>query len=264
MDFLASVRQMLAHVGDMELHELTGLHDDAASRYFLVGSVELPVRVDGQTVELDWYVGGSVPDLGKVGATAGGSGYEDLLLLSESLTMSSVVRCSRAPDAVPVVRVHSCCFTGDVVGSQRCDCGDQLRNALQAIVARGNGCLVYEASHEGRGIGLLGKLLAYRAQSQGLDTYTANVKLGFPADRRRFGFARAVLHHLYLGTPVDLLTNNPDKVHQLASALPVTRRVAPGRVGRNNIGYLRAKKDYGHMIDLDDADDLADHLAADA
>lgn len=155
-----------------------------------------------------------------------------------------------------LVRVHSQCLTGDVFGSLRCDCGSQLREALRAISERGEGVVVYDRGHEGRGIGLLGKLAAYRLQDKGLDTVEANLSLGFPADGRNYGVDAQILHDLKVSSAV-VLTNNPDKVRQLERfGIEVSGRV-PIHVGltSQNREYLRAKAGkLGHILDTVDED----------
>jgi 3,4-dihydroxy 2-butanone 4-phosphate synthase / GTP cyclohydrolase II len=148
-----------------------------------------------------------------------------------------------------LVRVHSECLTGDVFHSQRCDCGLQLETALARIDAEGTGVLLYLAQ-EGRGIGLLNKLRAYRLQEEGLDTVDANLELGLPADLRDYGIGAQILVDLGLST-IRLLTNNPKKIvglegyglrvtDQLPIALPATA---------HNRDYLRAKRDrLGHLL----------------
>ncbi len=114
-------------------------------------------------------------------------------------------------DGVDVLtRVHSECLTGDVFGSRRCDCGQQLRDAMAAIVTRGRGVVVYLRGHEGRGIGLLHKLQAYRLQDSGLDTVEANLELGLPADARDYSVGASILADLGVHS-VQLMTNNPAK-----------------------------------------------------
>jgi 3,4-dihydroxy 2-butanone 4-phosphate synthase/GTP cyclohydrolase II len=155
------------------------------------------------------------------------------------------------PDAL--VRVHSECLTGEAFGSLKCECGPQLDAALDAIQAEG-GVVVYLRGHEGRGIGLVNKLRAYRLQEDGLDTLDANLALGLPADAREYVAAAVILQDL--GVPsIRLLTNNPNKITQLeAHGVRVTERVPlVVGVGAANGGYLEAKRSrMGHLID--DAD----------
>ena len=149
-----------------------------------------------------------------------------------------------------LVRVHSECLTGDVFGSQRCDCGPQLSLAMEAIVREPRGVLLY-LRQEGRGIGLANKLKAYLLQDGGLDTVEANQALGFPADLREYGIGAQILH--YLGVRrMRILTNNPKKMHglsgyglELVDQVPLHATPNP-----NNIKYLRTKRDkLGHILD---------------
>lgn len=148
-----------------------------------------------------------------------------------------------------LVRVHSECLTGDVFGSLRCDCGDQLEAALRMIAHEGRGVLLYIAQ-EGRGIGLLNKLKAYDLQDQGRDTVEANLELGFPADLRDYGVGAQILVDLGLST-IRQLTNNPRKIVGIEGyGLSVTERV-PIEVepGDENVAYLRTKRDkLGHSL----------------
>jgi GTP cyclohydrolase II len=158
-----------------------------------------------------------------------------------------------APDAVPLVRLHSECLTGDVLGSQRCDCGAQLREAVE-LIADAGGYLLY-LRQEGRGIGLYAKIDAYALQDTGLDTYEANLALGHAADERDYAVAAQMLHSL--GSPtVRLLTNNLDKARQLTRyGVTVLERV-PTRLHLSaaNARYLAAKARRGaHALDLPDA-----------
>jgi 3,4-dihydroxy 2-butanone 4-phosphate synthase / GTP cyclohydrolase II len=149
-----------------------------------------------------------------------------------------------------LTRVHSECLTGDVFGSQRCDCGPQLDEALTRVVAAGRGVVVYLRGHEGRGIGLVAKLEAYALQDAGRDTVDANLDLGLPADARHYGAASQVLRDLGV-TRVRLLTNNPDKATALADfGVAVEARVPlTPRPNAHNLRYLRTKRDrMGHVI----------------
>jgi len=149
------------------------------------------------------------------------------------------------PTGLPLVRPHSECLTGDVFGSQRCDCGPQLREAVERIADAG-GYLLY-LRQEGRGIGLYEKLDAYRLQDTGLDTYEANLALGHAADERDYTVAAQMLRAL--GVPaVSLLSNNPDKATQLTGlGVTVVARVPTGvHLSEANAGYLSAKARNGH------------------
>jgi len=152
------------------------------------------------------------------------------------------------PESV-LVRLHSECLTGDVFGSERCDCGEQLHAALEAIAGVGRGVLIY-LRQEGRGIGLVDKLRAYALQEGGLDTVEANVHLGLPVDARTYGSAAAMLRDLGVAR-VRLLTNNPDKVSGLTRAgIAVVERIPlsiPARPA--NAGYLATKREkLGHWL----------------
>lgn len=157
-----------------------------------------------------------------------------------------------------VVRVHSECLTGEAFGSLKCECGPQLDTALDEIQERG-GVVVYLRGHEGRGIGLINKLRAYRLQEDGLDTLDANVALGLPVDARDYGAATAILADLGIDT-VRLLTNNPEKVRQLeAHGIRVAERLPlVVGVGAVNTGYLDTKRRrMGHAIDDQQLTDAA-------
>jgi GTP cyclohydrolase II len=151
----------------------------------------------------------------------------------------------------PLLRIHSQCFTGDVLGSLRCDCGAQLELAMRIIAEKGTGLLVYE-SQEGRGIGLMAKLQAYALQDKGLDTIAANHALGFEADCRDFSLPAAILIHLGVHR-VRLLSNNPDKVRALVRAGIEVIEQKPCEIPPNPhaIAYLRIKKErMGHTLTL--------------
>lgn len=154
------------------------------------------------------------------------------------------------PGPAPLVRIHSQCLTGDVFGSLRCDCGHQLKLALESIAAEGRGLLIYDPQ-EGRGIGLLNKLMAYQLQDDGADTVEANEELGFKADQRNYDNPIAVMRYFGL-VQVRFLSNNPGKVAALqAGGIEVIERVPceidpPDQAAE----YLRTKKEkLGHLIE---------------
>lgn len=152
----------------------------------------------------------------------------------------------------PLIRVHSECLTGDVFGSLRCDCGNQLDLALKKISEFGTGALVYLRGHEGRGIGLGHKLRAYNLQDQGLDTVEANLELGFPADSREYGIGAQILMDLKV-TSMQLLTNNPAKYGGLEGYdLTITKRVPLHiKANKENEQYLLTKqKKMGHLLEV--------------
>jgi 3,4-dihydroxy 2-butanone 4-phosphate synthase/GTP cyclohydrolase II len=149
----------------------------------------------------------------------------------------------------PLVRIHSQCLTGDVFHSLRCDCRAQLELALETIAREGRGLLVYE-NQEGRGIGLLNKLRAYKLQEEGLDTVEANLRLGLPADLRDYGIGAQILVDLGL-TSIRILTNNPKKISGLAGhGLTVTDQIPiVQQPNEHNEAYLRTKRDkLGHTL----------------
>jgi 3,4-dihydroxy 2-butanone 4-phosphate synthase/GTP cyclohydrolase II len=151
------------------------------------------------------------------------------------------------PGSDPMVRIHSECFTGDVVHSQRCDCGEQLDLSISMIQNHGYGFIVYLRDHEGRGIGLTEKIKAYQLQDQGMDTIDANLHLGHPIDARDWSDAVAIIHALKL-TKLQLLTNNPNKVSAVHDA-GVTVTQTPLVVASNtfNEKYLATKEEkLGH------------------
>jgi 3,4-dihydroxy 2-butanone 4-phosphate synthase/GTP cyclohydrolase II len=161
----------------------------------------------------------------------------------------ALVKGTIGPKDKVLVRIHSQCLTGDVLGSERCDCGEQLMKALHMIAAAGKGVLVY-MDQEGRGIGLANKIRAYALQDQGRDTVEANLELGFKEDGRDYGISAQILRDLGVQR-VRLITNNPHKLHGLqAYGIEVVERVAieiPPHAG--NVHYLRTKREkLGHLL----------------
>lgn len=154
------------------------------------------------------------------------------------------------PTKPVLVRIHSECITGDLFGSKRCDCGEQLDKSLQ--LAAKNGGLVIYLRQEGRGIGIINKLKAYQLQDQGLNTIDANTHLGLEVDARQYDIAIEILKDLNIET-IDLLTNNPKKIEAIAtSAIHIRKRVAldiPAQ--KENYGYLKTKKEeMGHLLSV--------------
>lgn len=187
-------------------------------------------------------------EFGEFRATA----YRSVLDGTEHLALvaGDVAEAGRRDQGV-LVRVHSECLTGDIIGSRRCDCGSQLEQALRAIAAEGCGVVVYLRGHEGRGIGLGHKIRAYALQETGLDTLDANVELGLPVDARSYGVGAQILCDLGVER-LRLITNNPTKYGGLQGyPLDIVERIAlPTVVTPENVRYLRTKRDrMGHTFD---------------
>jgi 3,4-dihydroxy 2-butanone 4-phosphate synthase/GTP cyclohydrolase II len=171
---------------------------------------------------------------------------------SNGLEHVALIKGEWTKDEPVMVRIHSSCVTGDIFGSNRCDCGDQLHEALRRIENEGKGVLVY-LNQEGRGIGLFNKIKAYKLQEEGLDTVEANIKLGFQEDERDYGVGANILKELDLGK-IKLLTNNPVKRAglegygiEIVENIPI--EIAPNE---HNEFYLRTKRDrMGHYLDID-------------
>ena len=184
-------------------------------------------------------------------------GYRDTVIGTEHVAL---VRGDIGDGQDLLVRVHSECLTGDVLGSTRCDCGPQLHAAMARIAAEGRGIVLYVRGHEGRGIGLMHKLQAYQLQDAGSDTVDANLELGLPADARDYGTGAQILADLGVKT-MRLLTNNPAKRAGIEGyGLQVVGREAlPTQVTVDNLTYLRTKRDrMGH-----DLPNLEDRLGPD-
>jgi 3,4-dihydroxy 2-butanone 4-phosphate synthase/GTP cyclohydrolase II len=180
------------------------------------------------------------------------TGYRDVVTGDEHVALVSPRGLG---GRAPLVRLHSECLTGDVLGSQRCDCGPQLHRALERVAAEG-GVVVYLRGHEGRGVGLLAKLQAYELQDRGFDTVDAQVELGLPIDAREYAAGAAILTDLGIAG-VRLLTNNPMKVDALRGhgiEVAAVERISIAPVATNE-AYLRAKRDrLGHSLVLGASD----------
>lgn len=171
--------------------------------------------------------------------------------LFDALEPIALVKKPVHSNQIPLVRIHSECFTGDVFGSCKCDCGQQLKQSLQLISQKG-GVLIY-LRQEGRGIGLVNKVKAYALQEEGYDTVDANVQLGLPIDNRDYDIAFHILKHLGIES-LRLLTNNPNKVKALIDyGILVVERVALAiEPSLHNRNYLKTKQDkMGHYLSID-------------
>ncbi|MCP8969397.1 GTP cyclohydrolase II [Ectobacillus ponti] len=214
---------------------------------YLVGPVKLPVNLYGETKIFQWYCW---LECGEV--------TEDVERIVEKLSSVNLAEMQQSSVLVygdfenaeeAIIRMHSICHTGDIFGSKRCDCGYQLKKSMQLITEFGTGALFYLANHEGRGIGLFSKALAYVLQENGLDTVEANLALGFVDDARNYDDAIEVLKALR-SKPVTLMTNNPRKLEALQQAgLNVSERQPLwGDVSEFNEKYLQTKiKRSGHL-----------------
>lgn len=219
---------------------------------YLVGPIHLPVSLNGSTVEFQWY---SWLKLDEV--------TEDYGSIIEKLASSNLAEYQQSSVLVygdfstseeALIRMHSICHTGDIFGSKRCDCGFQLKQSMQQIADHGSGALFYLANHEGRGIGLFSKAMAYVLQENGYDTVEANESLGFVDDSRNYEDAIAVLKQLRTKA-VTLMTNNPKKLLALENSdLAIAGRVALwGDKSEFNEKYLETKiSRSGHFEDQED------------
>lgn len=168
-----------------------------------------------------------------------------------SLVEHFVLQNSENETVIPMVRIHSECATGDIFGSLRCDCQDQLHQALEIIAANKNGAVIYLKNQEGRGIGISNKIKAYHLQEQGLNTYEANEALGLPVDDRNYDDAIAILKMLGY-TSITLITNNPLKEAAVkAAGITFTTHHVNSATNEHNKAYLDAKINIGqHHIKL--------------
>ena len=232
--------------------------DHPAAFLSVLGPVPIPRLIAGEEAMLDWYPFVRRTELSAVLAAAhevgGGNAAAFRHLLHSSMSVNSVFAIPGLRQTEqPLVRIHSCCLTGDVFGSRRCDCGPQLDQAFEQIKAAGAGAVVYMSGHEGRGIGLWAKAVTYLLQDSGHNTYQANAALGLPEDSRDFSDAAVVLRYLLNGRPLRLLSNNPDKRTQLEQHGQAISEVVPLIAGvcEHNLRYMRAKREKGHLMPED-------------
>jgi GTP cyclohydrolase II len=221
----------------------------------VLGPIPLPRMVKGEERMLAWYPFVRRVELTHVcdaacgGASGNGVPFRELLRSTMAVN-SALVYGDVGASQAPLVRIHSCCMTGDVFGSMRCECGPQLAASFDRIVEDGAGIVVYMSGHEGRGIGLWAKAVTYILQDGGQDTYQANTSLGLPEDSRDFTDAAVVLRHLLGGKPIRLLTNNPLKKADLLRGGQSVAKTVPlvSGVNRHNRDYLAAKRGKGHTL----------------
>ncbi|CDQ41185.1 MULTISPECIES: GTP cyclohydrolase II [Virgibacillus] len=207
---------------------------------YLVGPIQLPVNLQGETTVFQWYCWLNYDEVTE--------DYEEIIhkLASSNLAeyqQSSVLVYGDFANAEnALIRMHSICHTGDIFGSKRCDCGFQLKESMKRIKENGAGALFYLANHEGRGIGLFSKAMAYLLQENGYDTVEANEGLGFVNDARNYEDAILVLKTLR-SKAVTLITNNPSKLDALEEAgLSVSGRTPLwGDISEYNRKYLQTK-----------------------
>ncbi|MGO4889861.1 GTP cyclohydrolase II [Anaerobacillus sp. MEB173] len=227
------------------------LHQVDSHDLALVGPIQLPVQLNDREATFQWYTWLSLRDLP--------SDKDELLKALPTADLASAQQSSvlvygdfsSADQAF--IRFHSICHTGDIFGSKRCDCGFQLQQSLTMIVENGSGALFYLANHEGRGIGLFSKSLAYILQQEGFDTVEANEHLGFEDDHRTYSEAITVLKTFRV-KPVSLITNNPKKITSLREAGMIVDRSVPlwGDISAHNKRYLQTKiEKSGHMYRVD-------------
>jgi len=229
----------------------------------ILGPIPLPLQLCDVQLDVEWYACVRNTELGKIEELADDlraeNAQQSFATLASFMAVNSVLVVGDPKTwKNPLVRVHSCCMTGDVFGSERCECGPQMRTALQRIQSDEQGGLViYMSGHEGRGIGLWAKAATYLLQDAGEDTYQANRSLGLPDDSRDFGDAAVLLKYFADGKPFRLLTNNPKKVDDLGALGlgDITRVKHVTGVTDSNRRYLTAKQGWGHKLDAEDLGD---------
>ena len=220
----------------------------------LLGPIPLPLQLCDSRVDVQWYACVRNAELSKIEALADDlrvqNGQQSFAALASSMAVNSVLVVGDPTTWTnPMVRVHSSCMTGDVFGSQRCDCGPQLQEALKMVNEAGKGVVIY-MNQEGRGIGLLNKLQAYKLQEEGRDTVEANIELGFKMDHRDYGVGAQILREMGV-CKIKLISNNPKKRAglmgyglEIVDTVPI--EITPNK---HNMNYLLTKRDkMGHDI----------------
>ncbi|MCC3358636.1 GTP cyclohydrolase II [Bacillus sp. REN16] len=233
-------------VKDLLLNRMKMIQKPGEQDICLVGPITLPVQLDDQIVTFNWYTWLKIEDEMSTSDVLESLSETNLAAMQQSSVLV-YGDFETANDAL--IRMHSICHTGDIFGSKRCDCGFQLRESMRMIVSNGSGALFYLANHEGRGIGLFSKSLAYILQQEGLDTVEANLALGFTDDSRNYEDAIRVLTDLR-AKPVTLITNNPKKLAALQEygLLSDTHIPLWGDISKYNEKYLATKVEKsGHI-----------------
>lgn len=230
----------------------------------ILGPIPLPMQLSKKRIDVQWYACVRNTELGKIQALADDlrdhNAQESFATLASFMAVNSVLVVGDPESWInPLVRVHSSCLTGDVFGSERCECGPQMHSAIERIQNdylnnNQGGLLIYMSGHEGRGIGLWAKAATYLLQDAGEDTYQANRTLGLPDDSRDFSDAASLLKHFVAGQPFRLLTNNPKKIKDLQEfgLVGITRVKHVTGVTDSNRRYLSAKQDWGHDLTPED------------
>lgn len=261
-----SIRERLVADGKLKRIDRDGeelAHDaDAAGggAISILGPIPLPMRLSNTQLVAEWHACVRNTELRAIHEIAdtlrAEQSQESFASLASSMAVNSVLILGKpASWTKPLIRVHSSCLTGDVFGSERCECGPQLSTALNRISAdEQGGILIYMSGHEGRGIGLWAKAATYILQDSGEDTYQANRSLGLPDDSRDFSDAAVLIRHFYGDGPIRLLTNNPKKPADLAvhgvGPIEAVKHVAG--ITQSNRRYLEAKRVWGHALDPTD------------
>jgi len=229
----------------------------------ILGPIPLPLAFGNKHYDVQWYACVRNTELSKIEDIAdtlrAQKAQESFATLASSMAVNSVLLIGDPESWTnPLVRVHSSCLTGDVFGSERCECGPQLQSAVELINDdEQGGVLIYMSGHEGRGIGLWAKAATYLLQDDGENTYQANRSLGLPDDSRDFTDAASLLKYFRKDGPFRLLTNNPKKIDDLTAAglTGITPVKHVFGVTESNRRYLAAKRDWGHRIRPEDIGD---------